>query len=65
MEAVNVRSVKKDTKGSSNTLLGLVSCFTERMLETKHHTATALFGTLTQRSVHPTVPVLVTGRNKK
>ena len=27
-----------------------------RLLEAKHHTATAHFGTLTQRLVHPTVP---------
>ena len=27
-----------------------------RLLEAKHHTATAHFGTLTQCSVHPTVP---------
>ena len=30
----------------------------------RHLTVTAHFGTLTQRSVHPTVPVLLTKRNK-
>ena len=36
-----------------------------RLLEAKHHTATAHFGTLTQGLVHPTVPVLFTKGNKK
>ena len=34
----NVRSVKKDTKRSSNTVLRLVSFFTERTLEGKNWT---------------------------
>ena len=33
-----------------------------RLLEAKHHTATAHFGTLTQCSVEPSVPVLLTAK---
>ena len=33
-------------------------------LNSEHYTAIAHFGTLTQGSVHPTVPVLLTKRNK-
>ena len=36
-----------------------------RLLEAKNVIASAHFGTLIQCSVHPTVPVLLTKRNKK
>ena len=36
-----------------------------RLLEAKNVIGSAHFGTSTQRSVHPTVPVLLTKRNKK